>query len=145
MSIFTPSLKIEDAQVVAAIAAAEQRTSGEIRIVVSSRPTDDPIASAQREFERLGMDRTAARNGVLILVAPASRTFAIIGDTGVHEKCGNAFWADVAAAMTERFKHGEFTNGLVLGIERAGALLATHFPRSPNDRNELPDAIERTD
>jgi uncharacterized membrane protein len=144
MSQRTPSLPIDDAQVVAAIAAAEARTSGEIRVVVISREITDPIAAAQREFARLDMAKTAARNGVLILVAPASRRFAVIGDTGVHAKCGDGFWAEVAAAMTACFKRGEFTGGLVLGIERAGALLATHFPRSPDDRNELPDTIERT-
>jgi len=47
--------------------------------------------------------------------------------------------------MTAHFKRGEFTEGLVLGIERAGTLLADHFPRSPDDRNELPDQIERTE
>ena len=127
-----------------AIAVAELRTSGEIRVVLSQRKTDEPVLAAQKEFERLGMTRTAARNGVLIFLAPASRTFAVIGDRGVHEKCGDAFWRELAAAMTGCFVRGEFTEGLVLGIERAGALLAEHFPRQPDDRNELPDSIERT-
>jgi uncharacterized membrane protein len=136
-------VKIDDNRVVAAIAAAEQRTSGEIRVVVSPRKTDEPVVAAQKEFERLGMTKTAARNGVLIFVAPASHTFAVIGDSGVHEKCGQSFWAELAEAMTAQFKAGQFTEGLVLGIERAGALLATHFPRQPDDRNELPDQIHR--
>ena len=37
--------------------------------------------------------------------------------------------------------YADFTGGLVLGIERAGALLAEHFPRRPDDVNELPDDI----
>ncbi len=136
-------VKIDDQSVVAAIAAAEQRTSGEIRVVVSHAGTEEPVLAAQKQFERLGMTKTAARNGVLILVAPSSRNFAVIGDQGVHEKCGDAFWQELASAMSERFKAGEFTEGLVLGIERAGALLAQHFPRQPDDRNELPDTIEQ--
>ena len=103
----------------------------------------DPVAAASRHFERLGMTQTAARNGVLIFVAPASQTFAVIGDRGVHERCGEAFWSELAAAMAEHFRQGDFTSGLVLGIERAGALLAAHFPRQPDDRNELPDRVER--
>ena len=134
---------VDDARVVAAIVAAEQRTSGEIRVLVSRQKTDEPVATAQKHFERLGMTNTAARNGVLIFVAPAGKTFAVIGDRGVHEKCGDAFWSGVAAAMTEHFKRGQFTEGLVLGIERAGALLAEHFPRRPDDRNEQPDAVAR--
>jgi uncharacterized membrane protein len=142
MSLFAPSLPIDHDRVVAAIGAAEQRTSGEIRVLVAKQPAPDPVAAAQQQFERLGMHQTAARNGVLIYVAPASRTFAVVGDVGVHEKCGPSFWTDLATAMTDEFKRGDFTAGLVLAIERAGALLAAHFPRSPDDRNELPDKVE---
>jgi uncharacterized membrane protein len=89
------------------------------------------------------MTQTAARNGVLIFLALRSRTFAVIGDAGIHEKCGPEFWHQLAETMSAHFKRGEFTAGLVLGIERTGELLRTHFPRSPDDRNELPDAIEK--
>lgn len=145
MNLLGPTLPIDQQRVVAAIAAAEQRTSGEIRVLLARQPAPDAIAAAQRHFDRLGMRRTAARNGVLIFIAPASRTFAVIGDTGVHEKCGDAFWRELATAMTDRFRRGEFTDGLILGIDRAAALLAAHFPRHPDDRNELPDAIENAD
>ena len=143
MSIFSPLPRIDHARVIAAIAAAEARTSGEVRVFISSRAATDPVDAAQRQFERMNMTRTADRNGVLIFLAPASHTFAVIGDQGVHEKCGDAFWRELSAAMTEYFKRGEFTDGLTLGITRAGELLARHFPRSPDDRNELPDTIEQ--
>jgi uncharacterized membrane protein len=80
---------------------------------------------------------------VLIFVSSPSHTFAVIGDTGVHAKCGETFWRELADAMTEHFKRGDFTAGLVHAIARACTLLAEHFPRSTDDRNELPDAIER--
>ena len=145
MSFFTPLPKIDHDRVVAAIAAAEQRTSGEIRVVVARHPAADPVAAAQSHFERLGMTHTKLRNGVLIYLAPRSHTFAVIGDTAVHDKCGDAFWRLLAAAMAVQFKRGEFTEGLVHGVERAGALLAEHFPRSPDDHNELPNQVEETD
>jgi uncharacterized membrane protein len=104
-----------------------------------------PVIAAQAEFTRLGMTATAHRNGVLIFLAPRSRNFAVIGDTAVHEKCGDAFWADLAAAMTAHFQRSDFTAGLVHGIEHAGKLLAEHFPRSAADRNELPSDITEID
>jgi uncharacterized membrane protein len=125
----------------AAIHGAEAKTSGEIRVMVSHRHAPDPVAAAQQAFLRLGMQGTKHRNGVLIFVAPRSRTFAVIGDEAVHAKCGNGFWQELAAAMTGYFKRGEFTDGLVHGVGRAGELLAAHFPRAPHDRNELPDDI----
>lgn len=136
---------IDHERVVSAIGAAERRTSGEIRVVLAKGKAADPVAAAKEHFERLGMTRTAARNGVLIFVAPGSRAFAVIGDTGVHERCGDAFWQELATAMTEDFKRGDFTAGLVRGIERSGALLAEHFPRQTDDRNELTDKVEEAD
>lgn len=145
MNLLPLQPKIDHARIVAAIGEAEGRTSGEIRVVVSRRTTADAVAAAKIQFERLGMTGTAARNGVLIFLAPCSRSFAVIGDTGVHEKCGDAFWTELAAAMTEHFKRGDFTAGLVLGIARAGALLAENFPRQTDDRNELPNSVEESD
>ena len=88
------------------------------------------------------MTRTRERNAVLLYVAPRSRTFAIIGDEAVHAKCGEPFWRSIAEAMTTHFLAGNFTEGILHGIDRAGALLAEHFPRRPDDQNELPDAVE---
>ena len=145
MKLFSSLPRIDHPRVVSAIAAAERKTSGEIRVVITRRKVADPVAEATRQFERLGMTATSQRNGVLILLAPRSRTFAVIGDTAVHAKCGMSFWTELASAMSGFFKRGEFTDGLVHGIERAGDLLADHFPHSANDRNELPDEIEETD
>ncbi len=125
----------------AAIAQAELLTSGEIRVAVTHRKADDPVAEAQKTFAKLGMTQTKARNAVLIFVAPASQTFAIIGDTGVHQKCGDAFWQELAAAMTGHFKSGDFNAGVLHGIARAGTLLTEHFPRADDDLNEQPDQV----
>jgi uncharacterized membrane protein len=89
------------------------------------------------------MTATRERNGVLIYVAPASRKLAIVGDLGIHERCGAGFWRETAAAMEADFREGRFTEGIVAGVARAGLALATHFPRAaqPPDVNELPDEV----
>jgi uncharacterized membrane protein len=125
----------------AAIHAAEEKSSGEIRVMISHKAAPDPVATAQQAFLRLEMQKTKHRNAVLIFVAPRSRTFAVIGDEAVQAKCGDAFWRGLAEAMTGYFKRGEFTEGLLHGINRAGELLAAHFPHEPDDRNELPDDV----
>lgn len=145
MSLFPSQPKIDHARIVAAISQAEARTSGEIRVVVSRQAADDAVAAAKKQFERLGMTATTERNGVLIFLAPRARSFAVIGDEGVHAKCGQMFWTELAKAMEGHFQRSDFTAGLTLGIERAGALLATHFPRRSDDQNELPNAVEETD
>jgi uncharacterized membrane protein len=115
--------------VVEAIRQAEQKTTGEIRVIVSHKHVETPVAEAQKEFVRWGMGRAPARNSVLIFVAPRSHTFAVIGDKAVHEKCGDEFWQKLAAAMTGYFRKLEFTEGIVHGVRKAGELLAEHFPK----------------
>lgn len=140
--LFSAGLAIDTDRVETAIAAAERRSAAEIRVVVARAAAPDPVAAAEAEFERLGMTATAARNGVLIFLAPRSRTFAIVGDQGIHARCETTFWTTLAAAMEEAFRRDDFTTGLVLGVDRAGELLAAHFPRAADDRDELPDRVE---
>jgi uncharacterized membrane protein len=137
--------KLDDARVVAAIAEAEGRTSGEIRVFVSSRALggDDVQKRAEARFVKLGMAATEERNGVLFYFIPRDRKFAIIGDSGIHEKCGTAFWTKIADALHTRLAAGKFTEGVVEAIARAGTALATHFPRRGDDPNELSDRVER--
>ena len=75
------------------------------------------------------MDQSPARNGVLIFVAPRSHKFAVIGDAAVHAKCGDEFWRKLADTMTGYFRKSEFTPGIIHGVQKAGELLAEHFPR----------------
>ena len=134
--------QLDDEKIVAAIGAAESRTSGEIRVFISRHEVADALTEAKRHFQEMGMEKTAERNGVLIFVAPKSRAFAIVGDSGVHAKCGDVFWNETAEKMRSFFKEQKFAEGLVEGIRIAGEILARHFPRNSADRNELPDAIE---
>jgi uncharacterized membrane protein len=130
-TLFAP--KVDHERVVAAIRAAEIGTSGEIRVLVARHRVKDPVAAAQAYFDSLGMANSPHRNGILIFVAPRSRKFAVIGDSAVHEKCGDAFWIALSEAMADYFRRGQFTDGVVHGIERAGELLARTFPRSFDD------------
>jgi uncharacterized membrane protein len=116
-------------RIVEAIRAAEQKTSGEIRVSISPNHVDEPVVAAHVEFMRLGMNQSLERNGVLIFVAPRSRKFAVIGDEAVHARCGDEFWRKVADVMGDYFRKSEFTAGIIHGVQKAGDLLTEHFPR----------------
>lgn len=139
MSFFS---KLDNARIVSAIGDAERKSSGEIRVHVTLRKPGDLEGRARRRFELLGMTKTADRNGVLFYLAPSVRRFQILGDSGIHERCGPDFWKDVAAGMEESFRRGEFTEGVVRGVEKVGEILARHFPRSSGDRDELPNSVD---
>jgi uncharacterized membrane protein len=129
-------------RIVAAIAEAEKRSSGQIRVHLHHRSVRDPMAAAKTVFERLGMTKTAEKNGALVFVAPKSRNFAILGDSGIHEKCGDGFWREAADAMSAHFRRGDFAGGIVATIGKLGDALAAHFPRREGTVNELPDEID---
>jgi uncharacterized membrane protein len=131
----------DEAAILAAIRAAEAKTSGEIRVHLQARIVADPMVAARAQFEALGMTATAARNGVLIFVAVDDRRFAILGDRGIDEKVPSDFWATTAAAMAEHFRRGDLAAGIAAGVAEAGQVLAQWFPRKQDDANELPDTI----
>jgi uncharacterized membrane protein len=129
-------------RIVQAIASAEGRTSAEIRVHVTRRKPKDLEERALRRFHLLGMTKTAERNGVLIYIAPRAHRFRVLGDVAIHEKAGPEFWTGVATAMEERFRKGEFTDGVLDAIGRVAGAVARHFPRKAADRDELPNTID---
>ena len=134
---------IDSGRVKAAIQNAERQTSGEIVVSVAPFFWGSIPKAAKLTFNRLGVSRTSARNGVLFFIVPSRRQFVVLGDQGIHEKVGQEFWERVAAHLTEHFHIGEFTEGLVHGIEEVGRQLATYFPYDRlADANELADDID---
>ena len=134
--------KLDHDRIVAAIRDAEGKSSGEIRVYVQRGELDgDAFDHARRRFSKLGMQATKERNGILIFVAPRAQKFAVIGDEGVHQKCGDEFWQQLVERMRAHFQSENFTDALVEAIEEAGKLLARHFPKGNTPSNELPDEI----
>ena len=95
----------------------------------------------KRNFVSSAWNKRGNETRVLIYVAPRARKFAVIGDEGVHQKCGNEFWQGLVEKMHDHFVREEFTDALVEAIESTGQLLARYFPKSSDRGNELPDNI----
>ena len=134
--------KLDHDRIVRAIREAEEKTSGEIRVFVQRGILKgDALPAAQKQFRNLGMQKTKERNGVLIFVAPRARKFAVIGDDGVHQKCGEEYWTRLVDSMREHFQKEDFTQALLEAIDRTGELLGQYFPKPGGGKNELPDEI----
>ena len=131
----------QQATVVDAVRLAEKGTSGEIRIHIDRECKSSPVRRAEVVFNRLGMYKTAQRNGVLIYMAVESKVFAIIGDKGINDVVPENFWAEVIEAMGNEFRKGRIPEGLCIGVEMAGEKLKAFFPYQEDDVNELPDSI----
>jgi uncharacterized membrane protein len=137
--------QLDDIAIAKAIGEAELTTSGEIRVFVTDRKVaaEEVMKRAAARFEKLGMTATRERNAVLLYFAPESQRFAIIGDQAIHEKCGQAFWDEVRADMAAQLKEHHFTEAVTRAVHKVAEVLARHFPRQPDDINELPNRVER--
>ena len=134
--------KLEHDRIIETIREAESKTSGEIRVLIQrGKLKSDPLVAAQRKFHRLGMHKTRERNAVLIFVVPRTHKFAVVGDKAIHEKCGDEFWQGIVERMRNHFQNERFSDAMVEAVNEIGNVLAREFPKTPEDTNELPDAV----
>ncbi len=124
-----------------AILNAELDTSGEIRVHIENTCTGDALDRALAVFNKLEMDKTENRNGVLIYLAVKNRKFAIIGDKAIHEVVTENYWDSTKNMMLNHFRENQFTEGLVAAITETGKKLKKYFPYQTDDVNELSDEI----
>ena len=135
--------KEEEQEIVEAIRMAEKETSGEIRVHIEKTTSIDAFDRAMEVFHLLEMDKTQLKNGVLIYVAVKDKTFVICGDQGINEVVSNDFWDSTKEIMVSHFKKGDFKQGLIEGISKAGNKLKLYFPYQQGDTNELSNEISK--
>jgi uncharacterized membrane protein len=54
---------------------------------------------------------------------------------------GDAYWQRVRDLMLGKLREGRPLDAVLAGIDEVGRVLAQHFPRRPDDRNELSDQV----
>lgn len=143
-NIMKDFLTIEQEQaVVEEIRSAESRTSGEIRVVITSRWILFPERHARRLFARLGMHKTAHRNGALLVIFNRRRKFVVLGDEALHAHVGADYWKNLAADFTRRLREGRKVDALTHAIRSLGATLAEKWPPKDENPDELSNEIHR--
>ena len=135
----------EDRRVVEAIKQAELNTSGEIKVHIENHCRGDVEKRSLVVFNKLKLNESQLRDGVLVYLAVKVRKFAILGDEGINKVVEDGFWNDVKDLMLSHFKEGRFTEGLEAGIQRCGEKLKAYFPYQSDDINEIPDDISYED
>lgn len=135
--------KEDENEIVEAIRLAEKNTSGEIRVHIEQTTSKVPFDRALEVFYELKMNETQLQNGVLIYLAIADKQFVICGDKGINEVVATDFWDSTKEIMAAQFKQGQFKQGLIDGITKAGEQLKTYFPWQTDDTNELSNEISK--
>jgi putative membrane protein len=96
---------------------------------------------AIRYFKVGAERRTAGRTGILIYLSVIERRAEIVADEAIHSIVPNEKWGAAMAAMLADVAAGRIADGIVAAVRDVGAILAEHFPRADDDRNELPDRL----
>jgi len=133
----------EEQEIVEAIIQAERNTSGEIRVHIEASAKKDAFKRALEVFHKLKMFNTKQQNAVLIYVAVEDHKFVIYGDDGINNVVPTNFWDATKNTMQAHFIKGDFKQGIVDGILKAGEELKAHFPWNINDEDELSNEISK--
>ncbi len=135
------------AAVTAAIGNSERRHRGELRFVIEGAlPVSallQQLSARQRAidlFSELRVWDTADNSGVLIYIQLIDHQVEILADRGINARVGQADWDAICRQMEAAFRNRQWRSGAVNAIERAGDLLAQHFPAGEANPNELPDS-----
>ena len=130
----------------AAVTAGEKLHRGELRFVAEAslapsalRRDLSPRDRAAELFAQLGVWDTAENSGILIYVQLVDRKVEILADRGIAADVAQAEWDAICREMETSFRHGQWRDGALRAVTRAGTLLAQHFPVGANNPDELPD------
>ena len=131
----------DDARLIKAIQLAETKTSGEIRVHIEKNCAGDPLVECKKHFEKLNMHQTKDRNGILFFLAIGSKSFAVWGDEGIHQKVNDEFWKSITDCAIGYFKQNDYVTGIEKAVELCGEKLRLYFPLEVDDKNELSNTI----
>lgn len=91
---------------------------------------------------RVGAERrTTGRTGILIYLSLAEHRAEIVADEAIAAKVAPEVWGEAMAAMLVYIRAGRIAEGMAAAVEQVGKVLAQHFPRAEDDKNELPDRL----
>ncbi|HTH27848.1 MAG TPA: hypothetical protein VL918_05215, partial [Sphingobium sp.] len=92
-------------------------------------------------FRAAAESRTVRRTGILIYLSLDEHRAEIVADRAISDEVDPAIWGEAMAAMLEEVHAGRIGAGMARAVERVGAVLAEHLPRSESNPNELPDRV----
>ncbi len=111
------------------------------RLIPKGRVAEAVHARCLAEFTDNGLHHTRAHTGILIFASLLEHRVEVLADSGIHDKVQPGTWDEVVQILTSGLKSGDAGNAFCKAIERCGGILATHFPRLPDDRDELADKL----
>jgi putative membrane protein len=111
------------------------------RFIPKGRIAEAVHARSLVAFTAHGLHYTRAHTGILIFASLFEHRVEVLADRGINEKVKPGTWDEIVQLLTSGLKSGGGCAAFCAAIERCGDILAAHFPRPPDDRDELANKL----
>jgi len=123
-----------------------QRIDALKRLFVGVRRKEEAVRlRAERGFFEKGLYKTKKNTGVLFFLSLLERKVWILADKGIYEKMDQETLNRFAHEVSRGIKEGRACETLSQAVQEIGELLSRHFPITPDDTDELPNAVMTED
>ncbi|MDO9124437.1 MAG: TPM domain-containing protein, partial [Deltaproteobacteria bacterium] len=112
------------------------------RLFVGIRRKEEAVRlRAERGFFEKGLYKTKKNTGVLFFLSLLERKVWVLADKGIYEKMDQETLNRFAHEVSRGIKEGRACEALSQAVQEIGELLSRHFPITPDDTDELPNAV----
>ena len=111
------------------------------RLISKDRIAEAVHLRSLAAFTGQGLHHTRAETGILIFVSLLEHRVVVLADRGINAKVQPGAWDEIVGIVTAGLKSGHACDAFCNAIERCGDILAQHFPRSPDDKDELSNRL----
>ena len=112
------------------------------RLFVGVRRKEEAVRMrAERSFFEKGLYKTKKNTGVLFFLSLLERKVWVLADKGIYEKMDQEILNRFAHEVSRGIKEGRACEALSQAIQEIGELLSRYFPITPDDTDELPNAV----
>ena len=119
-----------------------QRIDALKRLFVGIRRKEEAVRlRAERGFFEKGLYNTKKKTGILFFLSLFERKVWVLADKGIYEKMDQETLNRFAHEVSRGIKEGRACEALSQAIQGIGELLSRHFPITPDDTDELPNAV----
>jgi len=112
------------------------------RRLISKKRIDEAVhLRSLAAFTAHSLHYTKAHTGILIFASLFEHRVEVLADRGINEKVQPGTWDEVVQMLTSGLKSGTGGEAFCKAVERCGEILATHFPRAADDKDELANKL----
>lgn len=119
-----------------------QRIDALKRLFIGLRRREEAVRlRAERGFLEKGLYKTKKNTGVLFFLSLLERKVWVLADKGIYEKMDQETLNRFAREVSRGVKEGRACEALSQAVQGIGDLLSQYFPITPDDTDELPNAV----